>query len=181
MKKITHIIIVLLAVAFGMAACDIMEEPYLKGAEDEKEITLFQVEEVLGVIDQDAKTVVLDFPGGTDVSHLTPVIEVSTYATVEPQSGVAQDFTEPVYYTVTAFNGTTAQYRVEAVVHDADNEKSILSFRVEDPACEGVINEMAKTVTLTLPENTDVTALVPVIEVSEGATVEKCRTVDERG
>ena len=126
---------------------------------------------VVGNIDDDAKTVVLDFPAGTDVSHLVPVIKVSRYATVMPESGVAQDFTQPVLYTVTSFNGDSVQYMVSAVVHDAENEKSILSFRVEDPVCEGVINEVAKTVTLTFPEGTEVSQLVPIIEVSEGATV----------
>ena len=158
-----------LALVFGMNACDIENEPYIQGAEDEKQILKFEVEGVVGNIDENAKTVVLDFPSGTDVSHLTPTITISNYATIEPESGVAQDFTNPVYYTVTAMNGTTSQYMVEAVVHDADNEKSILSFVIE--GVEGEINENAKTVTLTMPEDTDVTQLVPTIEVSEGATV----------
>lgn len=158
-----------LALVFCMNACDIENEPYIQGAEDEKQILKFEVEGVVGNIDENAKTVVLDFPAGTDVSHLTPTITISNYATIEPESGVAQDFTNPVYYTVTAMNGTTSQYMVEAVVHDADNEKSILSFVIE--GVEGEINENAKTVTLTMPEDTDVTQLVPTIEVSEGATV----------
>lgn len=158
-----------LALVFCMNACDIEKEPYIQGAEDEKQILKFEVEGVVGNIDDDAKTVVLDFPAGTDVSHMTPTITISDYATVEPESGVAQDFTSPVYYTVTAMNGTTAQYMVEAVVHDVDNEKSILSFVID--GVEGEINEIAKTVSLTMPEDTDVTGLVPTIEVSEGATV----------
>ena len=158
-----------LAVMLGMNACDVEKEPYIQGADNEKSILQFEVDGVAGTIDEDTKMVVLDFPAGTDVSHLTPTILVSTYATVEPESGVAQDFTTPVYYTVTAMNGTTAQYMVEAVVHDADNEKRILLFTIDD--VEGEINEIAKTVTLTMPEGTDVTELVPTIEVSEGATV----------
>ncbi len=158
-----------LALVFCMNACDIENEPYIQGAEDEKMILLFEVGDVVGMVDEDAKTVVLDFEAGTDVSHLTPTITISTYATIEPESGVAQDFTNPVYYTVTAMNGTTAQYMVEAVVHDADNEKRILSFTIDD--VEGDINEIAKTVTVTMPEGTDVTLLEPAIEVSEGATV----------
>ena len=158
-----------LAVMLGMNACDVEKEPYIQGADDEKSILQFEVDGVAGTIDEDAKMVVLDFPAGTDVSHLTPTILVSTYATVEPESGVAQDFTNPVYYTVTAMNGTTAQYMVEAVVHDADNEKRILSFTID--GVEGEINEIAKTVTLTMPEGTDAAHLIPTIEVSEGATV----------
>ena len=158
-----------MAIMLGMNACDVEKEPYIQGADDEKAILSFVVDAIEGLIDEDSKTVVLDFPEGTEVSHLTPTITISTYATIEPESGVAQDFTNPVYYTVTAMNGTTAQYMVTAVVHDIDNEKSILSFTID--GVEGEINEVAKTVTLLMPEGTDVTELVPTIEVSEGATV----------
>lgn len=170
MKGILRIYVMVLAVMVGMSACDVEKEPYIQGADNEKFLLQFEVDDVTGTIDEDAKMVVLDFPAGTDVSHLTPTILVSTYATVEPESGVAQDFTNPVYYTVTAMNGTTAQYMVEAVVHDADNEKRILSFIID--GVEGDINEIAKEVEVMMPEGTDVTQLVPTIVVSEGATVE---------
>ena len=169
MKGILKIGAALMAIMLGMNACDVEKEPYIQGADDEKAILSFVVDAIEGLIDEDSKTVVLDFPEGTEVSHLTPTITISTYATIEPESGVAQDFTNPVYYTVTAMNGTTAQYMVTAVVHDIDNEKSILSFTID--GVEGEINEVAKTVTLLMPEGTDVTELVPTIEVSEGATV----------
>lgn len=169
MKGILKIGMALLAVVWFMSACDVEKEPYVQGAEDEKMILKFDVDSIVGFVDQDSKTVRLDLPAGTDVSCLTPTIMVSTYATIEPASGVAQDFTHPVYYTVTAFNGTTAQYEVEAVVHDADNEKSILSFVIGDE--EGSIDELTRQVWLAMPEGTDVTNLVPTIVVSEGATV----------
>ena len=169
MKGIIRIGLMVLAVMFGMNACDVEKEPYIQGADDEKAILKFEVNDVIGTVDESSKIVVLDFPAGTDVSHLTPTITISTYATIEPESGVEQDFTNPVYYTVTAMNGTTAQYMVEAVVHDADNEKSIRSFVIDD--VEGVIDEFSKTVTVQMPQGTDVTELVPTIEVSEGATV----------
>ena len=170
----------MLAAMLFMNACDVEKEPYIQGADDEKQILQFEVTGVsnpalgtvdgtfVGTIDEDAKTVRLDFPAGT-IPVGIPNIMVSTYATVEPESGVSQDFTNPVYYTVTAMNGTKAQYMVEAVVHDADNEKSILSFTID--GVEGEINEIAKIVTLTMPEGTDVTELVPTIEVSEGASI----------
>lgn len=47
---------------------------------------------------------VIVVPAGTDVSNLTPMIEISEGATISPASGVAQDFSKPegVSYTVTA-------------------------------------------------------------------------------
>jgi len=172
MKRILRIGMALLAAMLFMNACDVEKEPYIQGVEDEKFILTFRVDSVYGTIDEDTKIVRLDFTAGTDVSHLVPTITISNYATIEPESGVAQDFTNPVYYTVTAMNGTTAQYMVEAVVHDAENEKSILSFRFDVLDKDGIIDEVARKIDFVLPAETDVTQLVPTIEVSEGATVE---------
>ena len=162
----------LLAAMMFLNACDVEKEPYIQGAEDERYILEFRVDSVYGTVDEDTKMVRLDFPAGTDVTHLTPTIIISNYATIEPKSGVAQDFTNPVYYTVTSLSGSTSQYMVEAVVHDADNEKSILSFRFDALDESGVIDQIARKISFVLPAGTDVTQLVPTIEVSEGATVD---------
>ena len=162
----------MLAAMMFLNACDVEKEPYIQGAEDERYILEFRVDSVYGTVDEDTKMVRLDFPAGTDVTHLTPTIIISNYATIEPKSGVAQDFTNPVYYTVTSLSGSTSQYMVEAVVHDADNEKSILSFRFDALDDSGVIDQIARTISFVLPAGTDVTQLVPTIVVSEGATVD---------
>lgn len=172
MKRILRIGMALLAAMVFMNACDVEKEPYIQGAEDERFILEFRVDSVSGTVDEDNKMVRLDFPAGTDVTHLTPTIVISNYATIEPKSGVAQDFTNPVYYTVTSLSGATSQYMVEAIVHDADNEKSILSFRFDALDESGVIDQIARAISFLLPAETDVTQLVPTIEVSEGATVE---------
>lgn len=162
----------MIATMLFLNACDVEKEPYIQGAEDERFILEFKVDSVYGTVDEDNKMVRLDFPAGTDVTHLTPTIIISNYATIEPKSGVTQDFTNPVYYTVTAMSGATAQYMVEAIVHDADNEKNILSFRFDALDEDGLIDEVARRISFVLPAETDVTQLVPTIEVSEGATVE---------
>ena len=162
----------MIATMLFLNACDVEKEPYIQGAEDERFILEFKVDSVYGTVDEDNKMVRLDFPAGTDVTHLTPTIIISNYATIEPKSGVTQDFTNPVYYTVTAMSGATAQYMVEAIVHDADNEKNILSFRFDALDEDGIIDEVARRISFVLPAETDVTQLVPTIEVSEGATVE---------
>ena len=54
-------------------------------------------------------------------------------------------------------NGTTAQYMVEAVVHDADNEKSIRSFVIDD--VEGEIDELGDVLTGNQSEMGDSTNL----------------------
>ena len=50
-------------------------------------------------------------PAGTDVSQLIPDI-VITGVSVSPASGVKQDFTNPVVYTVTAEDGSQGKYTV---------------------------------------------------------------------
>ena len=77
-----------------------------------KLITLFDLSspEVTGIIDQTAYTIELDVPFGTDVQSLTPTINISTNATINPLSETAQDFINPVLYTVTAQDGTAQSY-----------------------------------------------------------------------
>jgi hypothetical protein len=72
---------------------------------DTKAITAFGFAaldpDVVGVINEEAKTIALTVPFGTDVTALVSTI-VHTGASVSPASGAAQDFTSPLNYTVTA-------------------------------------------------------------------------------
>jgi hypothetical protein len=49
-----------------------------------------------------------------DLSNLTPIIRISDGATISPALGVAQDFTNPVIYTVTSEGGVSRTYEVSA-------------------------------------------------------------------
>ena len=64
--------------------------------------------EVTGTIN--GTNITATVPNGTDVTALIPTITVSSDATVLPASTVAQDFTNPVTYTVTAQDGTILNY-----------------------------------------------------------------------
>lgn len=55
-------------------------------------------------------------PNSTDRTSLAPEI-VITGASISPASGTAQDFTNPVTYTVTAEDGTTQAYTVYVDVY----------------------------------------------------------------
>jgi bacillolysin len=66
---------------------------------------------VIGVVNEGAKTVALTVPYGTNPNGLVPTI-THTGASVNPASGAAQNFTNPVTYTVTAANSTTQAYTV---------------------------------------------------------------------
>jgi hypothetical protein len=131
-----------------------------------------------GIIDATAHTVALNVPFGTDVTALVPTIAVSTFATVSPATAVAQNFTAPVVYTVTAQDGTTQAWTVTVTVASAtDNDILTFNFNGLTPAVVGTVDATAHTVALTVPYGTAVTALVPTITVSAGATVSPATAV----
>ncbi|MBN8459804.1 MAG: IPT/TIG domain-containing protein, partial [Verrucomicrobia bacterium] len=66
----------------------------------------------VGTIHEQNKMITLIVPEGTNVTALTPRIEVSPNTTVFPLSGSAQNFSSPVPYTVTAEDGSTTTYTV---------------------------------------------------------------------
>jgi hypothetical protein len=77
----------------------------------EKDITSFTIADQIGDTVIDTDTISLTVPYGTDVTNLTPKIEI-TGVSVSPASELANDFTTPVTYTVLAENGTTKVYTV---------------------------------------------------------------------
>jgi len=74
-----------------------------------------------GTIDEGARTVSAAIPVGTDVTALVPRITVSPLATVAPLSGVAQDFSSQVIYTVSAEDSSTQNHTV-TVAYKADGD-----------------------------------------------------------
>ena len=72
--------------------------------------------EVVGQLDETNYKVTLNVPYGTDLKNIASSIVISPKATVMPASGVSQDFTNPVIYTVTAENGSTQNYEVKVIV-----------------------------------------------------------------
>ena len=64
------------------------------------------------VIDLINHTVTATVPYGMDVRTLTPTITLSEGATISPLTGVPQNFSTPVVYTVTASDGLTQSWTV---------------------------------------------------------------------
>lgn len=67
-------------------------------------------------IDATNKTISATVPAATDVTKLVPTITISDKATISPNTGVAQDFSKEVRYTVTAEDGSTAVWKVAVSV-----------------------------------------------------------------
>ena len=82
-----------------------------------KAITVFNIVSpaATGVITESTHSIAITVPNGTIVTALIPTI-TQTGASISPASGVAQNFTNPVIYTVTAADASTQDYTVTVTV-----------------------------------------------------------------
>ena len=112
MKKLLSISMICLVGMVMFSSC------FFNKLSEEKQIKSFVITTpyAQGVINETLKTITVDVPEGTDVTSLVPSIVVSDNAIVEPGSGVAQNFSKSVSYTVTAEDGTKATYVVTVTV-----------------------------------------------------------------
>jgi len=140
----------------------------------ENDILTFSFPEQTGeaVINATSHTVNIEVAYGTVLTALTPTITVSANATIDPLSGVAQDFSSAVTYTVTAENGETQDWTV-TVTEEApqSNENDILSFSFAEQTGVATINATNHTVNVEVANGTVLTALTPTITVSANATI----------
>lgn len=106
MKNVSKALVIMLAITALLTSC--------KKESSEKKILEFRfaTPAVEAVITESAKTIVATVPVGTDVTALVPIITISEKASVNPLSGMPQNFTNPVAYTVTAEDGSQAVYTV---------------------------------------------------------------------
>jgi hypothetical protein len=75
-----------------------------------KVASTFSINGNSATINNTSYTINLSLSCGATVNSLSPTISISSAATVSPASGVAQDFTNAVIYTVTAEDLTTQNY-----------------------------------------------------------------------
>jgi hypothetical protein len=129
-----------------------------------KTITAFSINGVMGIITGTAITLTL--PRGTNRMALQPVITHNGQS-IDFASGQARDFTTPVTYRVTAQDGSSTQYTV-TVNLERSSANDITGFTI--PGATAVVIG-PDTISVTVPNETMVTALAPTIAVSDGATV----------
>lgn len=134
-----------------------------------------------GTIDHDKGQILIQgVPSNADVTALVPNITLSDGTTrCIPLSGTAQDFTNPVDYTVTGDGLIARTYQVTVLRNGAAvnpstpgevlTAPSITAFSID--GCQGVIDDTAGTIQVTMPMGTDTTSLIPSVSVSSGATV----------
>lgn len=126
-----------------LSQCGKDDEPELQAKKSDKQITSFVflltnnaiANNVVAIIDEENKTITSNMPAGTDVTGLLPDVEIPVNATVTPSA--AQDFTNPVVYTVTAEDGSKVAYTADVKV--AISQRQILQA-ILDANPENTIN-----------------------------------------
>ncbi len=138
-----------------------------------KAMTAYSLAGVTGTINETAKTISVSMPYGTTVSSLVATSTTTgvgeTVGSVAQTSGsTANDFTSPVAYTVTAADSSTAIYTVTVTVASS-SAKAMTAYSLA--GVPGTINETAKTISVTMPNGTAVTALVATFTSTGANTI----------
>jgi uncharacterized lipoprotein YddW (UPF0748 family) len=124
-----------------------------------------------GVVDNETGAVRVTVPFGTDLKKLTPTIVVSAEATVDPASGVVQDFSKFVIYTVTASNGAKKVYTAVVTIGPS-NIARINSFKFPDLFLTATPASPANNLAVEVPFGTNLSNLkVEMTTAETGSTV----------
>ena len=164
MKNYKLLALCLLTLAFF--GCDEKEDKFNLDGECQI-ISLTLDETYKAVIDGTNKTAVVTLPATYDVQDMTITeMTLSDGATATLSKGQHINLTVPQRIKVT--NGNVFSEYTLSAKHD---EARILSFILNDKY-RGIIDESAHTIAVFVPVGTNLTALIPTIRVSEGATIE---------
>jgi hypothetical protein len=115
-----------------------------------------------GIVNESQRTVAVTVPKGTDVTHLTPTIRF-TGTQVSPPSGVAEDFSAPVTYTVTGADGLTKNYVVTVTPDTLSDSKDITAFGFTNAGAQVVVGIVGTQIGVGVLQGTNVTGLISVI------------------
>ncbi|MEL6557178.1 MAG: BspA family leucine-rich repeat surface protein [Bacteroidota bacterium] len=132
-------------------------------------------------IDHEQLTITAKVARGTDITKLKPVMTLSEGAVSSPSSEEEVDFTIPVTYRVTGEGSDTAKEWTISVSSEAERTGTdILTFELENSVRFAAINETDHTVIANLESAIDLSSVVPVFTLSEGATCQPAsgETVD---
>ena len=125
--------------------------------------TSFSINGTAGDINQKTGIINVTMPYGSDISAVIPAVILQEGATSNLAINTPINFETPVKYRVV--NGNLFKdYTVNVKVLSP-----IKSFVIN--GLTATINDVSKTIALTLPDDTDLTALKPVIELSQGVTI----------
>lgn len=134
--------------------------------------------DVIGEINEDENKIYLSFPFNTSVTSLTPTIVITNGATITPSNNSVQDFSSSVDYVLSKEGFDNVIYSIIVTLEEEPKESdaSILnfSFLKENNASlsdnyEAVIEN--NEIKLQISEKEDLQSIIPIVEISEGATI----------
>jgi hypothetical protein len=134
-------------------------------------IMTLSIGEHVGVIDAVAGTITVTVGYQEDITKLTPLYIIPGGTTSTPQSGVAQDFTNPVKYTVVSNDGFTGKSYFVIVAKLPS--PFVTSFMTSEDVCgvSGVINNTDSTILMNVPSGSNLSSIAPVINLTEGSSI----------
>lgn len=153
----------LLAMIFMITACENNFENGGFDVSSPSNVLSFKLNGIAGTIDQVTGKINVTMPYGSEITAIKPEIVFEEGATTKLDLNTAMNFTNPVTFRV--LNGNLYKdYTVTTVVLSP-----IKSFTINGIAA--TINDGSKTINLTLPENTDLKTLKPIIETTAGVSI----------
>jgi hypothetical protein len=153
----------ILALIYMVSACENSFENEGFALNSPSNVSSFKIKGVTGEIDQKTGKISVTMPYGSDITAVTPEVVLQQGAVSNLDLTTPINFTNPVKFRVT--NGNLYKdYTVTAIVLSP-----IKSFKINGVAA--TVNDISKTITMTLPEGTNLTALQPVIEATEGVSI----------
>lgn len=132
--------------------------------------------EVVGTITEGSQTFIeVSVPVGTSLKTLKPTIAVSPRATINPGSGILQDFSKAVSYTITAEDGSERKVSVTVIATDPPARITGISSTTLKPGSiitvQGVnFNPVANYNKLSIVEPDG--AIADNLEIVDGTTTE---------
>ena len=171
------------AIAYKSGLTDSTVAQALYSIQSAKALTSFGIVSpaVAGMIDENAHAVAVAVPYGSGVANLVATFTTTGSAvrvgsTAQVSGVTANDFTNPVTYTVVAADSTTQNYVVTVTVSPS-SAKALTGFGFLSLAVTGTITESTHTVAVSVPYGTSVTALVATFtttgsQVKVGSTVQ---------
>ena len=163
MKQLSFIICLLLAAVFTACNDSHVSDMRLSG---DCNIEALRLDNYDGVINTKQQTILVRVPEKYNEKAMTVTsFTLSNGATINVAQGDKLNMTSPRTLRVT--NGNVFADWTLTVRHD---EARILSFRINNKY-NGVIDENAKTISVAVPKDLDLKALIPTIALSDGATV----------
>lgn len=137
-------------------------------SDDTAKITEFELGGSEGVINEEAKTITVVISETVDIVDVIPDVLTYEGKSIYPKPDTLQDFTQPVVYTVVAPDNTEVPYTVNVVT--TSNEALITEFALM--GIDGVIDQTAKTIHVSLPYGYDISNTAPSkLIYSENATL----------